>query len=125
MYEILGSYPMTEERGLDGGELVSTHWRCKGNPTAFKTRKMGALYLNNGADVEHPLHVPPRSPLMGGGAAGCRARMAAAPTGTWSLPAKARPLTSSRTSLQALRRGGRGMGGRWHSWKRQMEMTHV
>lgn len=83
----------------------------QGQPHSFQDKENGGIvFINNGADVEHPLHVPPRSPLMGGGAAGCRARMAAAPIGTWSLPAKARPLTSSRTSLQALRRGGRGMG---------------
>ena len=31
--------------------MVSMHWRCKGNPTAFKTRKMRAFYLNNGMKV--------------------------------------------------------------------------
>lgn len=40
------------------------HWRGRGTPTTFKTRKGGAFYLNDGADVKHCLHVPSRSLLM-------------------------------------------------------------
>ena len=44
------------------------------------SRKMRVFYVNNVAHGEHPLHVLPRSPLMGDGAVGCHDRMAAAPT---------------------------------------------
>lgn len=98
---------MTETRG-GVVELAALHWRGKGNPTALKARKMGAFYVNNGADVrEHPLQVPPRSPLRGGGAAVTDT----VPTGTSALPAEARPRPGPSPPPQQVSKLGDGVGG--------------
>lgn len=40
-----------------------------------RSRKMGVFYVNNVAHGEHPLHVPPRSPLTGDREMGLRGAM--------------------------------------------------
>lgn len=95
---------------------------CTGEASAapcFKVRKRGTLYFKREIDVrEHPQQ--PAKELMREAELQGAVGTAAAPADTGPLlpaPGTGQPLTSFRTSLQALRSNGSGLGQGWHRWK--------